>query len=292
MPQNMTKAIQRYKKTGMGLGAILQYIHTSAYAFAEQNRYCREDDCPEFLLSFYHRIPGVLRRYKPSAADFEPYLRGCFIWHMKSYLAVRIQKNRKEKIIYEESCAEFAQQEEENWELHDQAPQPPAPPPASADESPDMDEAPAESPARFQPSLRLLLLALKCANDISDRLISLTAAQSGIHRAVVFHFVEIMRTIMGSRQRRIGRLIERRRRNYFRLQYFLELRRYCRDSFHAEELEKRIRRERKLCESVSRTLAATPKSPPHSDIAGILGIPKGTVDSGYFYMRRARKGKA
>jgi hypothetical protein len=54
-------------------------------------------------------------------------------------------------------------------------------------------------------------------------------------------------------------------------------------------LDKKIRREKRRYAAVTRTLSITPKSPSHHDIARILGIPKGTIDSGYFYIRKTEE---
>jgi hypothetical protein len=97
--------------------------------------------------------------------------------------------------------------------------------------------------------------------------------------------------MMRKRTRRIEFLQERRRKNYFRLRYLLDMRRHCLDKFIAAELDKKIRREKRRYDATSRTLSITPKSPSHTDIARILGLPKGTIDSGYFYIRQAEKKK-
>ncbi|MDR1625351.1 MAG: hypothetical protein LBT33_02330 [Spirochaetia bacterium] len=284
MAYNLNKAISRYKKTGKGLDLITQHINIAAYCFAEQNRYCREDDCSEFLLSFYPRIDGVIRRYRPSGLDFKTYLQSCFIWHMKSYLATRIRQKRQEEILYNENCESLMTEmdETEVWEIHEEEPEALLVPDFPEEENPD---------EMLKDSLHLLLLALKCANEVNDRLINLIASRIGTHSAFVFHFIEILRTTMGSRTRRIQFLVEKRRRVYFRIHYYHELLRSCRDRFHAAELERKIRKEKRRYETVNRILSNTPKSPSHSDIARILGLPKGTVDSGFFYIRRTLKRK-
>jgi hypothetical protein len=200
---------------------------------------------------------------------------------MKSYLATRIRKKRQEEILYNENCEALLPEETAAWEIREEDPEPLLVPDSPEEENPD----------EWKDSLRLLLLALKCANDINDRLINLIASRIGTHSAFVFHFVEILRTTMGNRTRRIQGLLEKRRRTYFRLHYFLELLRNCRDRFREAELERKIRKEKRRCERINKILAITPKSPSHSDIARILGLPKGTVDSGYFYIRRSQKRK-
>jgi hypothetical protein len=274
MPHDLTSAVIRYKKTAQGPEAIIHHIVTAAYLFAQQNRFCREDDCAGFLLSFYPRIPGVISRYRPASKDFPTYLRNCFLWHMKTYLARRIRRRCREEALRDGNLAACGGQED-IWQVCEPEPEELLIP------------GDGEQHRDGQYRLKILLLALKSANEVNDRLISRTAARTGMHSAVVFHLIEVLRTVMGNRIRRTELLLERRRRGYFRLQYFAGLRRICRDKFQELDLEKRIGREKRRCGAVDRTLAVIPKSPSHGDIARILGIPKGTIDSSYFYMRRA-----
>jgi hypothetical protein len=66
----------------------------------------------------------------------------------------------------------------------------------------------------------------------------------------------------------------------------MEEKRNCRDEFVLAELDKKILREKKNYETAGKILAQAPKAPSHSDIARILGIPKGTVDSGFHYIKK------
>jgi DNA-directed RNA polymerase specialized sigma24 family protein len=278
MAFNLTKAICRYKQTGRGLDAIMQRITVKAYTFARQNHYCCEDDYADFLLTFYPRIDSLIKRYRMTGMDFEAYLQSCLIWHMKSYLTIRIRKKRQEMILYNESCEALIQTETTGWEVHEANPEPFQ---ALLQKERKQDE--------MRESLKILLLALKCANEINDNFINKIASRIGMHSAIVFHLIEIMRTMMRNRTKRIQSLQERRRRNYFRLRYFLDMRRNCVDKFQAEDLDKKICLEQTRYEAVSKILAITPKSPSHNDIARILGLPKGTIDSVYYYIRRSGK---
>jgi DNA-directed RNA polymerase specialized sigma24 family protein len=94
---------------------------------------------------------------------------------------------------------------------------------------------------------------------------------------------------MHSRTERIKQLKEKRRQSYFLIKYFMEVRKTSRDKFHAAELDKKINREKRRLDAAGRSLSATPRGASHSDIARILGVPKGTIDSGFFYIRMLEK---
>jgi hypothetical protein len=193
---------------------------------------------------------------------------------MKSYLSGKINKKRQEKILYEESCEALSDSGKTIWEVHEQAPEP-------------LFRKPASDPEEIKESLRIMLLTMKCTFDIDDDLIIRIASRIGTHSAVVFHLIEILRTTMRDRTDRIRGLKEQRRDNYFRIKYFLDMKKNCRDRFRSADLDKKIRRETKRYAAVCRRLSSAPKAPSHTDIARIMGVPKGTIDSGFFYIRKA-----
>jgi hypothetical protein len=279
MTLNLTKAVKLYNKTGAGLSPIKQQILLLAYRFPRQNCFCSEEDCAEFLLSFYPRIDRILQRYKTRGIRFEAYLQSCFAWHMKTYLSGKILKKRQEKIIYRESCESYSRSRITDWEVHEEDPGPLLAPPRP--HTPNAEQ--------LKETLKIILLTLKCADELTDSFINRIALRLGTHSAFVFHLIEILRTTMRGRTERIKYLKEKRRQCYFRIRYFMEARQVCRDRFRAAELEKKILRERKRFEAALRSLSATPRGASHSDIARILGIPKGTIDSGFFYIRMVEK---
>jgi hypothetical protein len=278
MISNLTKAVGLYNKTGKGLDLITQQILTLAYAFPKLNPFCTEEDCADFLLSFYPRISRILQSYKTRGVKFEAYLQSCFLWHMKSYLTGKSLKKRREKIIYRESC-ENRSHSILNWEVREQDPGPLLLRP----------RARRKNGKEVKQTLKIILLALKCADEINDEFINKIALRLGTHSAVVFHLVEALRTTMSGRTERIKYLTQRRRESYFRLRYFMEAREVCRDRFEAAKLDKKIEREKKRFEAALKTLSITPRGPSHGDIARVLGIPKGTIDSGFFYIRMPGK---
>jgi hypothetical protein len=279
MKLNLTKAVKHYHKTGLGLGPIKQQIFALAYSFPRTNSNCTEEDCADFLLSFSPRIDRILQRYKLRGIKFEAYLQSCFAWHMKTYLSGKILKHRREKIIYRQSCENWCSSDKTSWEVHEEAPGPLFLPPRR--KKPKAEET--------RESLRIILLALKCADEVNDRFINKIALRLGTHSAVLFHLIEILRTTMRSRTERIKRLKEKQRESYFLIKYFMEMRKNCRDKFREAELDKKISREKRRFETTVRSLSLTPRGPSHGDIARILGVPKGTVDSGFFYIRMAEK---
>jgi hypothetical protein len=192
---------------------------------------------------------------------------------MKTFIVKKLRKKRQEQIICRESYVNTAKVEKIVWEVHEENPGPLIVPEEE------------KKPGKWREKLRILLLALKCADDIDDAFISRIASRLGTHSAIIFHLVEILRTTMQNRTRRVQHLKEKQRNGYFRVHVLLDMRKHCLDKFRASELDKKIRKEKQRLESIHRILSTTPKGPSHTDIARILGLPKGTIDSGFFYLR-------
>ena len=275
MTLNLTKAVKLYNKTGKGLRSIRQQILMLAYAFPRHKPYCTDEDCGEFLLSFYPRIDRIIHNFALRGTNFDAYLQSCFVWHMKTFIAKKFLQKRQDRIIYRDSCASLSPHDRSGWELHEESP-------------PFMPQEQKE-PLKKRDLQRIMLLTLKCAGDVNDSFINRIADRLGTNSAVIFHQVEILRTVMRDRTERIRSLSELRRQSYFLLHYLLDQRKGCHDKFRLLEIDKKIHKERRHIEYARRTLSITPKGPSNNDIARLLGVPKGTIDSGIYYLKGAGK---
>ncbi len=282
MTKSIDMAIQEYRTSGDGFDALFTRVVVRVYEYPKKNPLCTEEDCAEFLLSFYPRIKNIILGYRNMGREFDAYLANCLRWHMKSYLGWRLRMVKQDRLLLRESCDSAR---------------------TGADDASAGEETPeyrTDGRSRIGPfsfcsrdgvlhrrSLgRFLLLALKCVDDLDDPTVGRLSELSGFSRDLFFHLIEALRVCMRRRSARISLLRERRARNYFRLRLLGEERGSCDDPDRAARLERKIALEkerfRRACEALSRV----PRSPSHRDIARILGIPKGTVDSGLHYLKK------
>ena len=83
------------------------------------------------------------------------------------------------------------------------------------------------------------------------------------------------------------RLLRGRRNAAWSRIRLLEVRhRECDDEDRRAELERRMACERRRLDNLRDQLARVPGHTPHKDIADVLGVPKGTVDSGIHYLKK------
>jgi DNA-directed RNA polymerase specialized sigma24 family protein len=83
----------------------------------------------------------------------------------------------------------------------------------------------------------------------------------------------------------------RRRRDqaFFRLKLFETRLKHETNRRELTRLEKLTRQEREHLKNARHELARVPVSPTHRDIAEVLDMPKGSVDSALYYMRTSLK---
>ena len=268
MKFNLNKAIKTYKQTGKGIEAIREEIALRVYAYPNHKNFCTEDDCADFLISFFPRINNTINNYSENGSSFDAYLQNNLKWHMKGFVVNQINKKRKEQIIYRENCDNVNPVIKDVWEIH---------------ESPSLSAL--TQAQKKKESREVMLLALKCADYMDDEIIDQISELTGINSAFIFHQIEYLRTTLRKRTDRIKHLEQRRSRNYFRILCWQEDKRNCEDKYILRLLDEKIFKEKRCYDYTGNILARASRTPSHNAISHVLGIPKGTIDSSYFYMR-------
>ena len=285
MEESLNSLVEKYNETGTGLDEICLRVTLLVYGFPKKNSQCSEEDCAEFYLSFHRRIKRLVDRYRYVGRNFETYLHSCLCWHMKSFIRRRICANRREKMLLQEGYFTLDSYRRDS-EFRETSPGffPEVPPCNKIGPFALSDRG---LPKKQSELKQIILLALKSTKDLNDTSIEKLSVVSGIHRDLFFHFIEVLRLTMCRRTDRIRRLQDRRTRNFFRILCLLEERNHCSRQERILGLDFRIQQERLRFEKAGNDLSRVPKSPPHREIARILGIPKGSVDSCFYYLKKS-----
>ena len=277
MEKKLNELLKFYRDTGDGWEILESGIAVKVYFFPRGKEYCSEEDCAGFYLSFYPRIRSIIFRYRDVGKNFEAYLHTCLYWHLKTYLRQKIQGDRKERLLLRETVLEReAEAFDGRSKFSDRFLSEPAKPASLSD-------------CRIRGrgwSKRLLLLTLKSAMFLGDQNLEHLAILTGMHRDFLFHLIEILRFTMRRRFERISKLSARRNRNYFRLQCLREEKHRCLSKERLETIDRLIEKEQQRYDRTSNDLSRVPKTPTHREIARLLGLPKGSIDSGLYYLRK------
>ena len=271
-------ACQRY---GHDQKTVIEKIAAIVYSYPQKARRWDADEAGDFFCTFYPKIPGIIARFRYTGSPFETYLKSCIRWQMKTFM-------RKRAI--EHATTDALNRECRSWSSGFQ-------PPAS-------DAAVFESAYEYSPATanalkiekdgcvhdpayarRIIYLVLRNANMVDDSLIKHAAKLTGYDETRLLGYVTELRRLTGTRKERIDKLNLRRNGYHIRIQRLRltiekeddpeRKRRYQEELIHIEGKLQRI----------SEEIASIPSLPTHRDIAEVVGVPKGSVDSGLHYLR-------
>ena len=139
---------------------------------------------------------------------------------------------------------------------------------------------------------RLVFLSIKCAWEIDDELAGLIAGVCGVEPDWLGSALAQARRSLESERCHYERLVLRRNGSWCRLRLLESRLRNELDMERKRRDGEAIERERARLERARAELAAFRPIVPNSVVARILGVPKGTVDSGLYYLKRRSRALA
>ena len=279
----LNEQVLRYQATGQGLEELLSLLSARVYAYPRLRGSRCEDDAGEFYLLCYPRLVRTLRRFREQGKPFEWYLQSVLRWQ---YLAFVRARRRRERQWASGTLAAF-------WE-------PPALEPEAAADSPGLRRQAAGlfrlegggRAARRGERTRLLVWALKRVRTLSGREVQELAELSGLPLEQLDQVCAVLRQGLLPHEQRLELLAGRRTRAYATLCLLeQELGREA-DPGRREPLERRVQKARRALSRSQRRIAAVRLAPSNREIAAVLGLPKGTVDTALYSLRRRRQSGA
>jgi DNA-directed RNA polymerase specialized sigma24 family protein len=281
--EGLNGRVLRYQRSGKGLGQIVAELAPRIYHYPLSKRGFTEDDCGEYFLFVYPRLLRTLERFEDQGKPFEWYLNSVLRWQLKEY--------RRRRYRREESWGVAAQPG--LWDRESLlACTPPTPHyPAAVEEqglSLESIQKACGHGRRLSTAAgrRLLFWALKAPWRLTPADIHRLAEISGLPPASLEAAVQSVEQTILRKKERLHRLYVRRNRCYARCLHL--------QTRISRELEPERRQELQVCLEKARAglhrsldrLGATRLSPSNRDIALALQVPKGTVDSSLYWLRR------
>jgi hypothetical protein len=275
--------VLEYQRSGQGLPAILERLALRIYRYPLQHRGHDEDDYGEFYLFFHPRLLRCLLRFRDQGKPFEWYLNAVLRWHWKAYCRRR-QAERAGWILAGKP---------ELWDN---------------EAEPDPAEGAGAAAASHLPSWReqagslglaldsrqsgradrrrLLLVALKNVHSLPDESLGPLSLLTGVPEAWLASTVDRLRQRLFARQVRLHALYARRNRIFSTLLreeqalvWETEAERRADLLLRVEALRERLRRSRGRIRRVA-------LCPTNREIAALTRIPKGSVDTSIYWLRR------
>jgi hypothetical protein len=274
--ESLNSLIAYYQNTGLGLSQIVDRLSLRIYYYPSGKPRTSEDDCGDFYLFFYPRLLRTIDRFQDRGKPFEWYFNSVLRWHYKVYCT---RKRRAQTRWAAARNVLF-------WELPEAGLT--VCTPAVSGESGyriiplDWFGGSRESTCRR----RILFLALKNARHLDDSAINWIAGLTGIDEAHLTGMVERLRANLYKRELRLHKLYRRQNRLFTKI-FLLQ-----RDLLWEVDPQIKAGLALSLCELrmklrlLQRKIRRVRLHPSNREIAELLRIPKGTIDTSLYWLRR------
>ena len=270
----------------------LRLITSRLFRAPERFGFASEDDAADALAKNWKKLGGVAKSMKSdpergeASVDAGPYVDTCLRWLAKTE---RRNRKRREERETASSCGEV-------WEIREAMSEWGS---VGGQETEFASarlcrNSVADIPARyFMSSLcvesrRIIFLYLKCAWEADDALTLRVARRTGVPFPWLANMAERARRHLEPERARIDRLNSSMNTVWLRIRVAEKRIAEDPDSRHRAELEARLARDRQRYEKLTVQRGAIRPIVPNSEVAKLLGVPKGTVDSGIYYLRASK----
>ncbi len=288
---DLTQKVLEFQQTNNGLDELIRTLSPRVYQDPRVKLGWDEDACGDFYVFFRPRLVRLLSRFKDQGKPFESYLCSVLNWQLKNFARERrIEERGWNVVLHLERLAEEERAQSSVMELE-----------ASAAGRNDMaigarGAFPA-NPVFFDSSLsaffkrsadrrNFLLLCLKCVRLLPAERLQSAAAVAGIPASRMEELAAAAKASIQPKEKRLESFRLRRNRAYAAaLLLEVELSEET-DPGRRERLTRRLDKARTRMRTAMWRMSRMMLNPTNREIAAVLGIPKGTVDSGLYWLKK------
>jgi RNA polymerase sigma factor (sigma-70 family) len=275
--ESLTQKILRYQRTHEGLRDLVNEIAPRVYQFPRRTMGWDEDACGDFYVFVHPRLVRLMERFRDQGKPFESYLWAVLGWQMRSFARERRRSERSWHVSLRIEQGDLV------------APDPNDKPGCGTGCGADDLRAFSRLGSSISSGAdrrNFLFLVLKCSRSLDEEIARPLASIAGITPEALLTLAAALRDMRRSREQRLETLRCRRNKAFSQI-------RLLEAELHAETASERIaqltrtlQRARSTMQSTASRMASVGISPTNLEIARILGIPKGTVDSGLYWLKK------
>ena len=283
--ENLNTMLFSYRNGSITKKKIIEAISLFVYKFPHNKYSWKEDDCSEFFCYFYPKISKIIDSFKIAEAPFEAYLVKTLKLQIKTFAAKKITEEINRKIFknrefwpyddYQLYCAEsgidfYIKDPQPSYSLIKKI--------ISSDKTKPI-------PRKETLNKRIILFVLKNMNNIKETEIPAIAEILDYDKKWLSEAFSKIKQIIEKKIKRKKLFEERRNRHFCRLYHLHELLSKSETAEEKESIYLEILKLKAYINNLANKIDQTITEPSHKDIAEIMNIPKGSVDSGLFYFK-------
>ena len=225
------------------------------------------EDQEDYFSWLYPRISQAIIAYRETGASFEAYIGSLVHLTAKEFRLRQIRSYTAESTAYILQIPDMCALESE----------------------PEYDDCTVivpKKPTRLKNSRQLLILVLKCSSYVSDDFLEKVSPRLGMDPGVLSEMISRLKEQREKRESEINLLRESANCQFFRCVFYeRSLQSLPHDSITARRLREQYARGRSRLVKMRKRLEQLRPDPSNQQIAELLGIAKGTVDSALFALK-------
>jgi DNA-directed RNA polymerase specialized sigma24 family protein len=267
--ENLTEKVLHYQRTRQGLQDIVNRIAPRVYQFPRRTMGWDEDACGEFYVFIHPRIIRLVDRFRNQGKPFESYLWTVLNWQLRNFARARNRDERRWRVSLRMDAGETTASED----------------PAGTDAlrgSADLARCIRSDADRRN----FLFLVLKCSARIDSAQVPVFARIAGVTAETLLALAGTLADMRGARERRHEMFRDRRNRSFAAIRLLETELHDETDPAKRASAEQALAKMRRRMASAMQRMSRVGCAPTNLEISRVLDVPKGTVDSGLYWLKR------
>ena len=239
----------------------------------------KHEEYEDFLSWFYPRLRKIVNSYTETTTPFDSYISSMMRLPAKEYRMMTVSRSVTEYSAWSVQVPELYAREE---------------PPVYSYETRESEISRLISHnGRIKNKKQLLALILKCYYYVSEDFLDRISGSLEIDKNELKEMIDKMRALRQKKDDELYRMKERIYCQYYRcIVYEKRLSYITENSIISMKLKRRLEKARKRLESMRKRMAGIRTDATNREIAGVIGISKGSVDSTLYNLKTKWKNMA
>jgi hypothetical protein len=267
--ESLTEKVLAFQRSNHGYDELVCALSPRIYQYPRQKLGWDEDSCGDFYLFFRPRLARLLRKFKDQGKPFENYLCSVLSWQLKNFARERRRSERGWSVSLRLRLVEDEPDEGDERLFPD-----PMDPRLPLILNRDYDRR------------NFLLLCLKCVGILSPGRLAGLSELTGVSPQTLHELVCSLKERVAKKEKRLACFRERRNRAFALCRLLETELREETDPVRREALSARLGKARARMRTAMQRMSKVMLNPTNRDLAEVMGMPKGTVDSGLFWLKR------
>lgn len=277
MLTKITKLVLCYQKSGANLKECILEISKIVYSYPKRRHQWDEDSCSDFYTYFFPRIKKSIRNFVYKTSPFESYLLSYLRFCIKSFLAFR-NRNRffcginNAALLWHDEYSEDSFVCEHDYTV-----------PNKAKQLLEVNNNGVISKESLKN--RLLFFLLKNASKLSETFKIKSCSIMDMNIDELNNLLDLFSPFIDKRKKRLEYLQDRRNRCLTKIYQLHFAKKKVLFTCQKKEIDSKVALYKSRMQKAVYAISKVNIDPTHKEIAEILNVPKGSVDSGIFYMK-------